>query len=100
MDESAVCCGSAGIYNLTQPDMATRLQRRKVASIVRTGATIVATGNAGCAISVAAGLREAGYGATVRHVVELVDDAYRVTGPSYSAAARRFRSPRASSTDR
>jgi glycolate oxidase iron-sulfur subunit len=77
MDESAVCCGSAGIYNLTQPEMAARLQRRKVAAIQRTGATIVATANPGCAIQVAAGLRDAGYRATIKHVVELLDDAYR-----------------------
>lgn len=77
MDESAVCCGSAGIYNLTQPDMASRLQRRKVEAICRTGATIVATANPGCAIQVAVGLRRANYGAQVKHVVELLDDAYR-----------------------
>ncbi|HEY6326320.1 MAG TPA: (Fe-S)-binding protein [Candidatus Cybelea sp.] len=76
MEESAVCCGSAGIYNLTQPDMAERLQRRKIAAIRRTGATIVATANPGCAMQVAAGLREARYRATVRHVVELLDDAF------------------------
>jgi glycolate oxidase iron-sulfur subunit len=76
MTESAVCCGSAGIYNLTQPEMASRLQRRKVDSIQRTGATIVATANPGCAIQVNAGLRDAGYPATVKHVVELLDEAY------------------------
>jgi glycolate oxidase iron-sulfur subunit len=78
MDESAVCCGSAGVYNLTQPEMAARLQRRKVDSIRRTGATIVATANPGCAVQVSAGLRDAGYPATVKHVVELLDEAYEV----------------------
>jgi glycolate oxidase iron-sulfur subunit len=76
MDESAVCCGSAGIYNLTEPDMAARLQRRKVAAIARTGATIVVTANPGCAMQVTAGLREAGHSATVKHLVELLDEAY------------------------
>lgn len=76
MDESAVCCGSAGIYNLTQPAMAQRLQRRKIAAIRRTGAMIVATANPGCAMQVAAGLREARYAAAVKHVVELLDDAF------------------------
>jgi glycolate oxidase iron-sulfur subunit len=76
MDESAVCCGSAGIYNLTQPEMAARLQRRKVAAIRRTGASLVATANPGCAMQVAAGLREGGYRAEVMHVVELLDDAF------------------------
>ncbi len=79
MDESAVCCGSAGIYNLQEPEMAARLQRRKVAAIERTGATIVVTANPGCAMQVAAGLRDARYPATVKHLVELLDDAYRET---------------------
>ncbi|MBV8724759.1 MAG: 4Fe-4S dicluster domain-containing protein [Candidatus Eremiobacteraeota bacterium] len=80
MHESAVCCGSAGIYNLTQPQMARRLQRRKAAAIANTGATTVATANPGCALQVAAGLREAGYAGTVRHVVEILDDAYSEPG--------------------
>ncbi len=76
MEESAVCCGSAGIYNLTQPEMASRLQRRKIEAIRRTGASVVATANPGCASAVAAGLRDAGYRASVRHIVELLDEAY------------------------
>jgi len=76
MNESAVCCGSAGIYNLTEPEMAQRLQARKVGNIEATGAAVVATANPGCALQVAAGLRAAGLGAQVRHIVELLDDAY------------------------
>lgn len=76
MDESSVCCGSAGIYNLTQPAMAERLQKRKIENVTRTGATIVATANPGCALQVSAGLRAAGYDARVAHVVELLDEAY------------------------
>ena len=85
MDESAVCCGSAGIYNLTEPKMAERLGKRKAANIERTGATIVATANPGCALQVAANLRAAGYDASVKHVVELLDDAYA----AYSVATTR-----------
>lgn len=77
MDESALCCGSAGVYNLTQPAMAGRLQRRKAENISRTGAAIVATANPGCAMQVAAGLRAFGYSAEVRHIVELLDEACR-----------------------
>ena len=76
MNESAVCCGSAGIYNLTEPEMAQRLQARKVGNIEATGATIVATANPGCALQVASGLRAAGVAAQVRHIVELLDEAY------------------------
>ncbi len=76
MNESAVCCGSAGVYNLAEPEMSQRLQRRKVENIEKTAATLVATANPGCATQVAAGLREAGINAHVKHVVEILDDAY------------------------
>ena len=79
MEESALCCGSAGVYNLTQPAMASRLRERKVHDIIRTGARIVATANPGCAMQVAAGLRAAGYTADVKHVVELLDAGYART---------------------
>ncbi|MGR4065124.1 MAG: (Fe-S)-binding protein [Vulcanimicrobiaceae bacterium] len=81
MNESSVCCGSAGVYNLTQPDMAGRLQRRKVDNIRQTGAGIVATANPGCAMQVAAGLRADGSDARVAHVVELLDEAYAAYRP-------------------
>jgi glycolate oxidase iron-sulfur subunit len=80
MNESALCCGSAGIYNLTQPKMSAKLRARKSANIETTAATIVATANPGCAMQVATGLREAGYAAEVRHVVEILDDAYAAYG--------------------
>ncbi len=76
MRESTICCGSAGVYNLTQPAMAKRLQARKVGAVLETHATIVATANPGCAIQVEAGLRAAKSSARVRHVVELLDAAY------------------------
>lgn len=56
LPESEVCCGSAGIYNLTEPGMARRLQARKVANIRQTGAEIVATANPGCMAWIADGL--------------------------------------------
>jgi glycolate oxidase iron-sulfur subunit len=77
MRESAVCCGSAGIYNLTQPEMSARLSRRKVEAIRQTGARIVATANPGCAAQVEAGLRDIRYHAAVKHIVELLDEAHR-----------------------
>ncbi|HTA38572.1 MAG TPA: heterodisulfide reductase-related iron-sulfur binding cluster [Candidatus Acidoferrales bacterium] len=81
MNESSVCCGSAGIYNLTEPEMAERLGKRKVENVQATGATIVATANPGCALQVAAGLRAAGYDARVKHIVEILDDAYAAYRP-------------------
>lgn len=76
MEESALCCGSAGVYNLTQPDMARRLQQRKVSAILATTADVVATANPGCALQVSSGLRDKGAPKPVRHIVELLDEAY------------------------
>lgn len=93
MPESSVCCGSAGIYNLTQPAMARRLQTRKLANLGTVVVDVVATANPGCAMQLASGLRAAHSPVRVKHVVELLDDAYAaytgaVRSPSLSAAAR------------
>lgn len=72
--ESDWCCGSAGIYNLTQPEMAKRLLKRKIKHIVETGASVVATGNPGCIIQIESGLR--GEGVEVLHPIELLARAY------------------------
>jgi glycolate oxidase iron-sulfur subunit len=60
LPESDVCCGSAGSYNLTEPEMAERLQRRKIENILKTGAEVVVTTNPGCLLQLRAGLRKAG----------------------------------------
>jgi len=94
MNESSVCCGSAGIYNVTQPEMAARLQNRKVENIRATGARIVATANPGCALQVAAGLAQAEIPMKVMHVVELLDESYT----AYIEAGIRSRSSSAASS--
>jgi glycolate dehydrogenase iron-sulfur subunit len=76
LPESDWCCGSAGIYNLTQPDMAARLLRRKVRHVISTGAEAVITANPGCILQIQQGLREAGSPIKVLHLVELLDRAY------------------------
>ena len=76
LSEAGLCCGGAGIYNLTQPEMSQRLLDRKIACIQATGASIVATANPGCAIQIAAGLRAAKKPTSVEHIVELLDRAY------------------------
>src|SRR5882724_1787446 len=78
--EADWCCGSAGTYNLTQPEMATRLQERKVAHVQATGADAVVTANPGCIIQIAQGLAAKGAPIQVLHIVELLDQAYG--GPS------------------
>jgi len=76
LPESDWCCGSAGIYNLTQPDMATRLLRRKVRHVTSTGAEAVVTANPGCILQIQQGLREAGSDIRVLHLVEILDRGY------------------------
>jgi glycolate oxidase iron-sulfur subunit len=76
MHESALCCGSAGIYNITQPEMAAQLGARKVDNALATGATVVATANPGCALQLAGELRRRGEAVQVRYIVELLDESY------------------------
>lgn len=71
MPESDLCCGSAGTYNLTEPEMAARLQERKIQNILNSGATTVVTSNPGCLIQIQAGLAKAG--ATHVRAVHLAD---------------------------
>ena len=60
MPESDLCCGSAGSYNLTEPEMAERLQTRKVKNIIDSGAEVVVTTNPGCLLQIQSGLKKAG----------------------------------------
>ena len=76
LPESDWCCGSAGIYNLTQPEMAARLLARKVRHVTSTGAEAVVTANPGCILQIQQGLRESGSTVKVLHLVELLDRAY------------------------
>lgn len=77
LPEASWCCGSAGIYALTQPEQADALLRRKVGHIGATGAAIVATANPGCHMQIARGLADAGSAAQVVHPVTLLARAYR-----------------------
>ncbi|MBI1735891.1 MAG: 4Fe-4S dicluster domain-containing protein [Candidatus Rokubacteria bacterium] len=76
LPESDWCCGSAGIYNLTQPEMAGRLLERKVANVLATRAEAVVTANPGCILQIQQGLAARGAGVRVMHIVELLDRAY------------------------
>ena len=66
------CCGSAGIYNLLQPDVAEEIGRRKIESLVRAGVDLVVTGNPGCMLQIDSHLRRAGHRIAVRHPIELL----------------------------
>lgn len=84
LEETELCCGAAGTYNLTQPEMSERLGRRKMDNIQATGAQVVATGNVGCILQIARKVKESGSPIEVVHPVDLLDRAYR--GPSKHSA--------------
>lgn len=69
--EGHLCCGSAGTYNILEPEIALRLRDRKVSNILRTSSDLIATGNIGCITQIASGTS-----IPVLHTVELLDFAY------------------------
>jgi glycolate oxidase iron-sulfur subunit len=75
--ESEVCCGAAGSYNLTQPDMAQRLGDRKAQHILATGAEAVVTGNAGCLLQIRKHLQRARASLWVGHPIEVLWYSYQ-----------------------
>ena len=72
MTESDLCCGSAGSYNLTEPEMARELARRKTDNIVATGADYVVLANPGCEFQIAAELRRRGSKVKVVHLADFL----------------------------
>jgi glycolate oxidase iron-sulfur subunit len=76
LEESEICCGAAGTYNLTQPEMSERLGRRKMDHIAATGAAVVATGNVGCILQIARKIKERKSPIEVAHPVDLLDRSY------------------------
>ena len=77
LPESTWCCGSAGIYNIVQPEMAGQLLDRKLKHIQSTGASIVANGNPGCLLQLINGAKQQGLNVRVVHPVTLLAEAYR-----------------------
>ncbi len=78
MAESGLCCGSAGIYNVTNPKESRQLQERKLDHAADTSAEIIATANPGCLLQLQSGLAERGSRTRVKHIIELLDE---VTAP-------------------
>jgi glycolate oxidase iron-sulfur subunit len=77
LPESTWCCGSAGIYNITQPEMSQKLLRRKIRNIAKTGAHVVASANPGCAVQLQAGARIWDPNLTIAHPISLLAQAYK-----------------------
>ena len=75
--ESDLCCGSAGSYSLSEPDLSRAVLDRKVEALLAAQPDVVATGNPGCIMQIGAGLRATGSDIPVVHPVELLDRSYR-----------------------
>lgn len=76
LEESEICCGAAGTYNLTQPEMSHELGQRKATYIEATGAKMVSVGNVGCQLQIQKHLRDRGQSMDVVHPIELLEQAY------------------------
>jgi glycolate oxidase iron-sulfur subunit len=77
ISDGEICCGSAGIFNLVQPEMASELGRRKAANIAEAKPDIVATTNPGCMLQINAAARAAGDVRPIVHVIEILDASIR-----------------------
>ena len=77
LPDAHLCCGSAGTYNIDQPELAASLGRKKAEAIVQSGASVVASGNIGCVTQLRAHLAAIGSAIEVRHTMQILRDAYR-----------------------
>jgi glycolate oxidase iron-sulfur subunit len=80
LNGSDVCCGGAGVYNLMQPELSDEVLAEKLSNIEQSGAKLLATGNPGCHMQIAAGARLAGIPLRVCHPIELLDESYGRAG--------------------
>lgn len=87
LKEASWCCGSAGIYNITQPEQSALLLNRKIAHIRDTGAAVLATSNPGCHLQIANGIRDAGLSIEILQPVTLLARAYRSEKASSSSTS-------------
>jgi glycolate oxidase iron-sulfur subunit len=83
-----LCCGSAGLYMLTEPETSARLLDGKMDEIAATGATTLVTANPGCMMQLDKGLQRSGRRGEVKHVIELLDEGYRKVETSTPSPAR------------
>ncbi|MDQ2952175.1 MAG: heterodisulfide reductase-related iron-sulfur binding cluster [Chloroflexota bacterium] len=75
--EADMCCGSAGTYNVTQPELSRALLDRKMAHVLASGAEILVTANPGCQMQLEAGIRARGASIRVMHLMDVLDRAYQ-----------------------
>ncbi|MBM4404673.1 MAG: 4Fe-4S dicluster domain-containing protein [Chloroflexi bacterium] len=77
MQNADMCCGAAGVYNIVQPEMSSRLLEHKMEHVAAAQPAIIATANPGCMLQLQRGVERNGMRARVAHVVELLDESYR-----------------------
>jgi glycolate oxidase iron-sulfur subunit len=91
--EGELCCGSAGIYNIMNPEPARELGDRKAANIVATGAEVLVTANPGCIMQVAAAIARSGHPMGMAHTIEVLDASLRGLPADALRAGARRRAP-------
>ena len=89
--EGHLCCGSAGTYNILQPDIAERLRARKVSNIASLKPDVIAAGNIGCMVQIAGAADDEGHPLPVLHTIELVDWATGGPKPNIDRSAFKTR---------
>jgi glycolate oxidase iron-sulfur subunit len=92
MKESDVCCGSAGIYNLTHYDLSMQVLEKKMEHVLATGVRALVASNPGCSMQLAYGARRRGVDLQLLHVVDLLDRAYGTSGAQDATARAAHRS--------
>ena len=91
--EAATCCGSAGVFNLLEPDTARQLADRKAQHVIHSGAQALVSANPGCLLQIANGLKRAGHPVPVLHIVEVIDAALGLSGSLASRVGASRESP-------
>jgi glycolate oxidase iron-sulfur subunit len=83
------CCGSAGIYNLVQPESATQIGERKADNVLATGAELIASANPGCTLQIDKVLRSRGKHLPAAHPIEILDASLRGASPDSLTGSKR-----------
>ncbi|MEN9245729.1 MAG: (Fe-S)-binding protein, partial [Thermostichales cyanobacterium SRBZ-1_bins_19] len=91
--DAALCCGSAGVYNILQPQVAQELGRQKVENLLATDPDVIVSANIGCFVQISHHLAKLGVGIPVLHPMQLLDAAIRGQGLEGIGATVRHRRP-------
>jgi glycolate oxidase iron-sulfur subunit len=76
LPHSDQCCGSAGVYNVSQNELSMKILEKKMEDVTSVSSDMLATANVGCMIQLRVGVQQRGLALPVKHVIELLDEAY------------------------